>query len=365
MTTTVEVIEQPELLAPLKAGWDALADKQRNPLVRFDWFYCCAQTINRDDPLRVVVVRNGEDIIAIAPLCLRQNRGITGLELLGSTTLYEPSDFLYTDADALAILLRSVARLGRPVVLLRIPDEAQWRGVIRRLRWRTGAILTIQTVASTFLRFASDWHDFFSHLSSRRKNDIRRKRRRLEALGTITTEFVCPDESRFSKIFDAAMAVEDRSWKGRQGSSLLKNTRLREFFEAYAQKARERGALRFCLLYLEERPIAMQIAVLEYETLWILKLGYDDVFARSSPGFDLTVETFHYCADHGVHRYEFLGSEELWQDEWPIERRRYMTVLLFPYGWRGLVGLGRVGGQFLMKSLGAFKAKISDTEQHK
>ena len=51
------------------------------------------------------------------------------------------------------------------------------------------------------------------------------------------------------------------------------------------------------------------------------------------------MDTIRYSVQQGLTRYEFLGSEESWQEAWPIERYPYFTLLVYPYSLRGLLGL--------------------------
>ena len=145
--------------------------------------------------------------------------------------------------------------------------------------------------------------------------------------------------------------VEDKSWKGAQGTSLIKNPKLRAFFETYLRKACEEGILRFCFIDIDNQPVSMHIAIESDKSFWVLKLGYDESLAKCSPGAQLAMDTIEYSVQQGLARYEFLGSEEVWQEAWPVESHPYFTVLIFPYSLGGLMGLVEFALQYGKKWL--------------
>jgi CelD/BcsL family acetyltransferase involved in cellulose biosynthesis len=75
--------------------------------------------------------------------------------------------------------------------------------------------------------------------------------------------------------------------------------------------------------------------------MWVLKIGFDEAFARCSPGFHLTCEALRHACDRGVRAYEFLGSAEPWEMRWRPEPRAYKLIVVYPVTARGLVGAVR------------------------
>jgi len=335
----VEVISNQQSLAPLKEQWNALANLQQSPLLAFDWFVSCIETIHAADPLRIVVVREGDKLYAIAPLCVVQKKGIATLELIGTAILYEPSGFLYADQPSLQRLLDGIIQLGLPLDLLRLPDNPLLHACLRKLAWRKAILLVRQSAPSAFLQLPADWEIFLATLSSNRRYDFRRKQKCLEKAGQVTSRIITPTLAEFPALLQAALVVEDKSWKGQRGSSLLKNTTLLAFFERYTRKACEAGSLRLCFIELDGKPISMHIAIASHGSFWVLKLGFDEAFSKCSPGAQLAMDTIEYSVRQGLSGYEFLGSAESWQQAWPIEEHACFTALLYPYSFAGLGGL--------------------------
>ena len=334
----------------LKNAWDGLAASAGTPLLAFDWFHSCAVTIHADDALRIIVVYEDDEVRAIAPLVVADRSGRRRLEILGTMTLYEPTGFLYASKESLAYLMRIALRQRLPLCLLRVPSAGQSRDLARLWGPRRGLKVVRDSAPAAYLELGNSWQDLLASLSSNRRYDFKRKRKRAEASGPVMVEDVRPTRAEFAQYFERAVAIEHASWKGENGTSLRANEGLRRFFEVYLQAACDRGECRFFFLKLGDESVAMQIAIEAHGACWVLKQGYVEDYARVSPGVQLAHYSLRCCIESGARRFEFLGSEEGWQSSWPIERHAYSTLLLIPYSIAGLRELFGAARSFLRRS---------------
>jgi CelD/BcsL family acetyltransferase involved in cellulose biosynthesis len=325
----------PAINPTLKRAWDNLAASTRNPLLAFDWFYSCATTIHADDALSVIVVYEDEDVRAIAPLVAVVHAGNRRLEILGTKNLYEPCGLLYSSTESLAYLMRVARSQGLPLCLLRIPTDRQSHDIASLWGPWQGLKIVRDSAPAAYLELGDSWEDLMASLSSNRRYDFKRKRKRAEEIGPVTVEDIRPGKADFPRYFAKAVAIEHASWKGENGSSLQANAGLRHFFEVYLQAACDRGECRFFFLRVGDEAVAMQIAIETYEACWVLKQGYMEDYARLSPGVQLAHYSLRCCIESGLQRFEFLGSEEGWQSSWPIERHALGMLLLIPYSVAG------------------------------
>ncbi len=85
--------------------------------------------------------------------------------------------------------------------------------------------------------------------------------------------------------------------------------------------------------------MAVQFAIEEARRFWLLKIGYDEKFARCSPGNLLVCETLRYAARQGLESYEFLGSSDHWTRSWTLDERQTVCLQFYPYSIAGLAAL--------------------------
>lgn len=349
---TADVLERMEELRRIAADWNGLAKQSGTPLLSADWFLACAETLCAESDLRVVTVRRSGALCAVAPLVVVGREGIERLEVLGVSALYEPSGFLYDSAESLQHLVSKIAGLRMPMVLDRIPAGSPLAGMFRDVIGYRGVTFSRRTAPAAYVSTIGNWEEYFQSISGQRRYDYQRKRKRTERSGRVEIRIERPrGGAGLPLMLEKVFRVEGAGWKGRSGSGLLANERVRKFIARYSEMACDRGTLALCFLEVEEQPIATILGIVCEKRFWVLKIGYDEEWARCSPGIQLTMETIRYAFDHGLEAYEFLGSEESWQSIWPRHRHELMSIAIYPLSRHGLSALGQDLQRFVVQRM--------------
>lgn len=346
---TFEVLTKVADLVAVAGDWETLARRFRNPLLGADWFQACAETLYQEADLRVGIVRASGSICAIAPLVIVRRDGGEWLEILGASKLYEPSGFLYDNMASLEHLVSGVVGLGMPTVLTRIPKESPIGAVCRRIARFKYIVVSKETAGSAYVDSTGKWDEYFRSISSQRRYDYQRKRKRLERAGQVMIRVESPGSMRaLSCLLEEVYRIEGSGWKGRAGSALMANESIRGFIARFSELACKKGSLRVCFLCVQGIAIATILGIEQEGRFWVLKIGYDEQWARCSPGIQITMETIRYAFEKRLEAYEFLGSEEPWQAMWPRSQHHFVTVVLYPISLNGLRAFGRDGLRILL-----------------
>lgn len=348
----VDVVTRVNQLRPVVAEWEQLALRCGNPLLGADWFLACAETLCVESDLRIVVVRSKGALCAMAPLVVARRDGVEWLELLGVSVLYEPTGFLYDGVESLRRLVGTIVGLRMPMVLARIPAESLIEASFRDVAPCLWIVQGRKTASAAYVSISGTWTDYFQSISGSRRKRYRYQRKLTERFGQVTVRIERPrSRESLSTMLEQVFRVEGAGWKGRSGSALLSNERVRGFFTRYSEMACDRGMLRICFLEVNGSPIATLLGIEYAQRLWVLKIGYDEQWALGSPGIQLTMETIRYAFEQGLEGYEFLGSEEPWQAIWPRNRRALVSLVLYPLSLQGLRAFRGDLQQFFMKRM--------------
>ena len=347
--TMIEVIQDKNGLRSIASQWNKLAEPFRSPLLRYEWFASCAETFYREEDLRVVVLRSGDNVSAIAPMVLVKRDGINRLELIGVSILHEPCGLLYVDEGSLRALLKAVMELRHPTVLQRVLLDSPVGKELKAAVRSKGFMMNRATAKSAYVSITSDWETYYNSISSQRRYDYRRKQKRAEKEGGISFENICRDQKNLDQLLEKAFRIEAVGWKGRKGSALLVNKKLQRFFRIYTDLARRDGILRIFFVNIAGEPAGMLIGLEYANRFWVLKLGYDESWGRCSPGIQITMETIRYSFENGLEAYEFLGSEEPWQNIWPHRSHEYSSLIVYPFSLSGFYGLGTDLSRYTIK----------------
>jgi len=260
----IEIIKDKVSLGSLKEEWNNLVKIFGFPLLCHEWLASCAEAFYQNSDLRIVIVRSNGKIDAIAPMAVIKIRGVEYLEFLGSSFLYEPCNLIYRNHESLRILINQLIKFGRPVCFNRIPYESPIINMLSDFPKSKGIFIKRTSSGSAFVSIETSWEENDKNFSSKRRYDFKRKKRIAEKAGNIEFKIFCPPIEELSKHFATAFRVESAGWKGRKGSALLLNERLKNFFEIYSSLTCQEKTLRICFLNINDFAVAMVIG-LEYQ----------------------------------------------------------------------------------------------------
>jgi CelD/BcsL family acetyltransferase involved in cellulose biosynthesis len=335
------IIRDPVEMESWAPAWNEMAERFKTPLLRHELLAACAEAFCLPGQLHVVMQKSGKGIGAIAPLAFVRKRGWERLELLGSSFLSEPGGFLYRDAESLRDLMLGLMKDGKPMLLSRLGEDSGEVGMLREMNKKRALVVARTETGSPYLPLTTNWAAFEAALSSRDRYDLRRAGKRAERSGKIQFEIANPGPETVDRYLEEIYRVEAAGWKGRQGTALLADERLKRFFNLYAKAASRQGALRLCFLRINDRAVAVQLAAEYYKRFWVFKIGYDEAFSRCSPGILLMHETIRYAFEQGLEAYEFLGFDAPWMHRWTEQKHSHITARIYPFSLRGQLRLGR------------------------
>ncbi|HQU45729.1 MAG TPA: GNAT family N-acetyltransferase, partial [Pirellulales bacterium] len=317
--------------------WHELDAHVATPMQTWAWIEAAAATFQGDGPIEILVGRDGDEVVAGAPLITR-SRLSPRKELLSYHGLYEPADLAFCDAEANAALAEALWRRGRPLFLPRVFAASPTVAAMERAVGRSGKLIVRPQAATPWIALDESWASPEQKLSSRRRSDFRRSRRHAEQAGPVRAELLSPHSDEAEALLDRAFDVERRSWKGTTGTALA-DSRAGEFYRRYAKRTADAGQFRIAFLHVGNQVAATQFGVVHGNRYWVLKVGYDPQIHRSSPGILLMVEAIKQAVAEGLETYELLGTVEPWIQVWTELERPCVSLRWYPASFGGGLAL--------------------------
>lgn len=298
------------------------------PAQTASWIEAALSAFSEDGEITSVVVGSADAPEALAALIRR--RDPDRLEPISSAELYEPLDFLSASPAALQALARACAGLGVPVFLPRLPIESPTVLAMRRAYQRRGMVIVRPADSCLWVRLDSTWTKPERHLDANVRRNLARRRRRASEIGPIQYDLIHPTPAQLEDLLDEAFRIEAASWKGREGTALLQDSRRGQFFRAYAARAARDGDLRIGFLRFGDERVAMHLGIERDGCFWALKMGYDEQYSRLAPGRLIACEALRDSAERGLQRFEMLGVAEGWKREWTNLEHSCVSVRAYP-----------------------------------
>src|SRR4051794_17245532 len=273
--------------------------------------------------LRVLVVEDNDGTCAIAPLaCARRALGplnYRSLELIGTGALWSAGTGL---ADRSDILLSRRHEESVDAILRAVHCDSDWdvlnlRGIPaqsttgRRLDAHTTArgvkLLREARWRSPYLTLPGDFDSYLSARSRGFRKALRRKRLRLEAHGALTIDLTAGARDPTAAL-GRALAVCQRSWKGKLGTALLLQPKLREFIERLLSDPE--GGTYLAELRVGSTCVAYELGFEMDNKLWSYDGAYDEAWGYASPGAVLTASIIQDACRRGLSEYDFMRGSE-------------------------------------------------------
>jgi CelD/BcsL family acetyltransferase involved in cellulose biosynthesis len=131
-------------------------------------------------------------------------------------------------------------------------------------------------------------------LSSGSRKKLRQQRRRLAEKGSLESRVVRNALEQF-------LTLEAAGWKGRQGTALLNSEADAAFARAMVENLARCGEASVHALYLDDRPVSMQIVLRAGPAAFTWKTAYDESWRDVSPGMLLLEDyTAAFLADESI-----------------------------------------------------------------
>lgn len=186
--------------------------------------------------------------------------------------------------------------------------------------------------------------EYFSTLSSKVKNTVKRKTKKFNNLQDSSVEILLTLDD-VDKAIQAFEAVYSSSWKIPEPYP--------DFIPGLMKISAKQGALRVGIAYIEGKPIASQLWIVADNSAYIFKLAYDEAYKQYSAGTVLTAKMMQHVIDcDKVEVVDYLCGDDNYKKDWMSHRRERWGLLIFnTSNLRGLFKFCKEMPKFWLKEI--------------
>jgi CelD/BcsL family acetyltransferase involved in cellulose biosynthesis len=125
------------------------------------------------------------------------------------------------------------------------------------------------------------------------------------------------------------LRIEAAAWKGDQGTAILSDPAVTEFYVHLAERQADLGQLRLTFLRVGGKRISFNYLLQSQQTLYGVKIGYDPKYHSYSPGNMLLNLILQHGCENDMNEYDFLGVDDRWKLDWTKDTRSHQWLFLF------------------------------------
>lgn len=327
----------------LRAQWQALECHAFLPSQSLAFHAALGETMLRGQRGMAITAEDSGTACAMV-LLSRSARPWAVWHIPGPREIHEPTDALYRDAAAAQLLAKRLIALNQPLAIDRITQRSLLVAALK-VSARGRAWISVRPASPCpTLALGPQWIEPESNFNAGRRSDLRRAARRAASLGKVSYALHSPGPDQFAALFEEAVRIEALGWKAQARTAMRDDPAKLTFFRTFLADEAAKGRLRIAFMLIDERAVAMQLATLRANRYWLFKIGYDEAFARCSPGRLLMLHTIGAAAREGLDAYELLGENEAWiADFWTRSKNPCLRLRIYPRSLWGLAALARDG----------------------
>lgn len=336
----VEVVTDYQAFVLLEPIWNRLVEESGvdHPFMRHEWVRTWWDCFKPDGSLYIVVVKEGPKVVALAPLMLDRGKiyGCPVRRLRGIANIYtERFDFICGERpkEACRAIWKHLAQQATKwdmLELRQIPEQAHVKEHLLRDAFEDKFLLgQWHSTDGPYIPVQQPWDAYLKGLSKKHVSNLRGRVKGLHRVGTVHCEVVTGGQDLDRAIQDA-FVLEAAAWKGQAGTAILNGPERLAFYQRLLRMAADQGWLRLHFLVLDGKRIAVQIALLFHNKLYILKSGYDPHYAAFAPSLILCEMMLKEAWTHHFSEVDFLGSSERWKLEWAKHTKAHSWLFVFP-----------------------------------
>ncbi len=343
-------LTSPEELLAHAAAWDDLWRRSQCavPTLQADLLALWLRQFAPLGCFRALVVEDAGQLVAALPLCGRRLKGLLSVAGLTHSPWSACNDLLLDETcdagtcndercnvpRALDLLLAAAAQLPQTLlwldpVIAELPRWQAWQAAARR----AGLACDVHAKFDVAVVDASrGWEALEESLSRDFRRNLRRRIRQLEEQGSLALR--AWHESGQPAIADAlrrAAEMEDQTWKGQRGTSILRTPGMLDYFTRQAELLAQRGQLALHFLELDGRPIAFEYGYLAKGMYFAHKVSYLPEHQKAAPGHVLRWHLLRrLCEQGGFRGMDFFGPLTEAAQRWMTGRYTASRLVVCP-----------------------------------
>jgi CelD/BcsL family acetyltransferase involved in cellulose biosynthesis len=333
---TIELIDNADRFAALHTEWSDLlaASSAESPFLTWEWLNAWWTHVGAPRRLAIVAVRDGDQLIALAPLCASRGRlpFLWRWEFMG--TGFAGSDYLDAivrrgrELDATRALAAYVRERGTALHLVHLPSNSSIARVAAPLGESGSSVRTYADGFCPFIRLAGhSWDSFLSTIGPAHRATTRRRLRSLERNFTMRFEQVADDATRqhaLAKLFDF-----HQTRFGLRGTAFHTQA-LRAFHLDATDRLQKAGVLRLFMLHLNDDLVGVMYGMSFKGRFYFYQHGYDPQFQSHGVGRAVLDMSIRAAIDEGLAEFDLLYGGEAYKSAWTNEKRPLTRIDVFP-----------------------------------
>ncbi|HET8948354.1 MAG TPA: GNAT family N-acetyltransferase [Candidatus Polarisedimenticolia bacterium] len=324
----------------LRGEWTELLASSPSDTVflTWEWLHTWWEHCAGPRRLALLAVRDGKDLIALAPLAVRPPQSsrlsfTRRLEFLGTGAAgSDYLDLIVREGEedrAVPAIEEALERVDAAIDLAQTRAGALAERLAGSLQQRGWWLRRTVTNACPFIPLSGlSWSSYLQGLGPSHRANLNRRVRTLTRDHDVAFEAAGTEPER-RRAFEALVALHNAR-RAELGSDAFDRPGRVAFHDRFSALALEQGWLRLFVLRLDGQPVASLYGLRYRDVFSFYQSGFDPSWAHLSVGLVTMGWSIRQAIDEGASEFDFLHGEESYKSLWTQTRRPLGRLEIYP-----------------------------------
>lgn len=345
---TVEQIDKEDDFLKLREEWNNLLQQSRSNTIflTWEWLYTWWEIFKKGRKLFILLAKENEEIIGIAPLLKRRVYyfGILPFDRL---------EFLATGEEekdeTCSVYLNFIIKKGKEqevvdhILRYLLEQSSHWDEIILRdmIETNGNTILfkkfsnngscykTVSNSKCIYINLPNSWEEYLVGLGAKKRRNIRRDRKLLGKAFIINYTVVDFNESKdFPHVLKPMKEIHQKEWQSKNKPGVFASSKFTQFVNKLSLRTAELKWLKLSYLKLDGKEMAFRYTFSYNNKIYDYITGF---IPTSDERIGLGTVLLSYCIEDviksGTKEWDFLkGGSGSWKGEWANAERELMSI---------------------------------------
>ncbi|MGQ0384079.1 MAG: GNAT family N-acetyltransferase [Gammaproteobacteria bacterium] len=334
--TTARILRSRDAIEPAVREWtrrhaDRLSDLSASP----EWSLIAADTAGLGGQVSLAAVYGPADALAATAVFVESTARMCGVkvrirELPGNRVMAYHHEL---PGEHRIALLRALAGThDAPCDLLLVPaveragpTDAATAAFAAERRAR---VERVPGVRSPYIVIRGTWEEFLAGRSANFRQDLKRKRKALEALGELTERWFSRQDE-VGELLECVHRVEGASWKVEAGMAISRSAQESRYYAALLPWLARIDALVANVLFVAATPVAYSLCYRWRGRIAQMKTSFDERLSTATPGLTVNAAAIRYAFESRAMEFDFLGDVMPHKMRWTDQVRSHDNLYVF------------------------------------
>jgi CelD/BcsL family acetyltransferase involved in cellulose biosynthesis len=331
----IELVNMYDKFLKLEPIWnDMLAKSDIDiPFMTFEWFGLWWKRYGSDKEMIILVVRDGSECVAIAPMMRKKMfwrcLPVTVISFIANYLSMRTGMIVAKEHKDLWETILNFTRLNYKFDLFYFDFVVKDSMTGKLLNNASQSLRSIQMTGelSPYVDINGSWEDYINKRSKKLLKNLKHRNKLIISEGGYAiTEY---SNSEISKAMEELLTVSRKSTQFKQRTAIANKEDLIEFYRSFSDLTSNLGWLRISIIKFKDVPIAFQYKLKYKDVTYSLKKGYNSEYYKYSPGIMLLHNSIKTAFADGSREYDLLGLNEPHKMEWTSTVREHRKYWIF------------------------------------